>query len=214
MTTVFLCTFFIGFGLTVISALLGAIDASGAGLHGDSGGLHAGDGGLHMDPGGLHAGDGGGGHAGHLDHAHGHAATVSPMNFQSAVAFLMGFGGVGYLATAVGVPGLLLILALAAGGGLAAAWLILSWLRFLIRGERPLEPTSYEGTVGRLTVGIRQGGTGEILYTDHGTRTVLAARSSDGGPIPRGTQVVILRYARGVAYVQPLQDRAEEKGGV
>jgi hypothetical protein len=191
MTTLFLYTFFVGFSLTLISALLGAVHLGGqAGSHGgDLGhGAHAGD---------LGHGDGG---------AHGDTASVSPVNFQTLVAFLMGFGGMGYLIALLTPALLALALLLAIAGGIGTSWLIYHWLRFLVRGERPMEPTAYVGLVGRLTLGIREGGTGEIIYTVAGTRTVLAARSVEGTAIPKGEQVVVLRYEKGIAYVQPLHE--------
>lgn len=181
MSTVFLYTFFVGFGLTVISALLGAVDA------------------------GL---DHGHGHGGDLSHGHPSSdiSTVSPINFQTVVAFLMGFGGAGYVALRFGWAGYMVALPAAVAGGLATGSLIYKWLRFLVRGERPLGPTDYVGVVGRLTVGIRQDGTGELVYTLHGTRMVMGARSAEGVPLPRGTEVVIMRYEKGIAYVQPLRE--------
>lgn len=184
MSTVFLITFFVGLGLTLVSVVLGAIDLSGLG-HGAG-----------------HAGDLGHSHGAHGD-AGGHAASVSPVNFQTLVAFLMGFGGVGYLVSRYPVAGLLLAVPAAVGGGLCTGWLILKWLKFLVRGERPMPPSNYLGVVGKLTVGIREGGTGELVYTLHGTRMVTAARSGDGRPIAKGQQVVVLRYEKGMAYVEP-----------
>jgi hypothetical protein len=215
MTTLFLYMFFVGFGLTLVSALLGMLDLSGLG--------HVGHGG---DLSGTHVGDlGHGGHAGHIGHgahaghagdlSHGgdvteghgaHAATVSPINFQTLVAFVTGFGGFGYLASHYGSWVLALVLLLAAAGGLAMAWVIFRWMKFIVSGERPLPPTSYIGVVGTLTLGIREGGTGELVYTQSGTRTVVAARSLTGRPIPKGDQVVVLRYENGFAYVQPWQE--------
>lgn len=193
MPTVFLYTFFVGFGLTVISALLGAVDA---GLdHGHGGDLS----------------HGGGGDLSHHGHSHGDVSTVSPINFQTIVAFLMGFGGVGYVALGLGSMGYLVAIPLAVAGGLGTGTLIFKWLRFLVRGERPLGPTEHVGVVGRLTVGIRQGGTGEMVYTLHGTRMVTGARSADGTAVPRGTEVVVLRYAKGIAYVQPLREPVGEE---
>ncbi|HWI53561.1 MAG TPA: hypothetical protein VNT01_15570 [Symbiobacteriaceae bacterium] len=203
MSTVFLITFFVGFGLTVISVVLGAIDLSGLG-HG------AGHGGI---DGGVQAGHGDAGDLGHGAHgdASGHAASVSPVNFQTLVAFLMGFGGVGYLVSRYPVAGLLLAIPAAIGGGTLTGWLILKWLRFLVRNERPMLPSNYLGVVGKLTVGIRDGGTGELVYTLHGTRMVTAARSSDGRPIAKGQQVVILRYEKGMAYVEPFTELMDDR---
>lgn len=205
MTTLFLVTFFVGFGLTIVSALLGAVDA-GAG-HGHGGDVGQGGAG--------HAGDLGhgssAGHAGDLSHggvdAHGSDTThntgsVSAVNFQTIVAFLMGFGGVGYLATRFGLLFYIIAFPLAIAGGVAVATLIFRFMRFLKRGELPMAPTSYVGLVGTLTLGIRQGGTGEMVYTQHGSRQVTAARSESGVPIPSGQEVVVLRYEKGVAYVQ------------
>ncbi|HYF92813.1 MAG TPA: hypothetical protein VD969_11270 [Symbiobacteriaceae bacterium] len=204
MSTVFLITFFVGFGLTLVSVVLGAIDASGLGHGaGDAGGAHAGD----LSHGGVHAGDAGA-NAGDLSHgAHGdtggHVASVSPVNFQTLVAFLMGFGGVGYLVGRTPVAGLLLAIPAAVAGGAVTGWLILKWQRFLVRGERPMPPSNYLGVVGKLSVGIREGGTGELVYSLHGTRMVTAARSTDGRPLAKGEQVMVLRYEKGVAYVEP-----------
>lgn len=194
MSTVFLITFFVGFGLTLVSLVLGAIDASGIG-HGAG---HASD----LGHGGLQAGDAGA-HGGDLGHGHGGIATVSPVNFQTLVAFLMGFGGIGYVVNRIGVAGLLLAIPAAIAGGAVTGWLILKWLRFLVRGERPMPPSNYLGVVGRLTVGIREGGTGELVYTLHGTRMVTAARSADGKPLAKGQQVMVMRYEKGIAYVEP-----------
>ncbi|HWI62557.1 MAG TPA: hypothetical protein VNT75_12000 [Symbiobacteriaceae bacterium] len=202
MTTVFLITFFVGFGLTLVSLVLGAIDASGVGHGAGHGGVHAGDAGAHvgdLSHGGAHSGDLSHGHA----HADGGAASVSPVNFQSLVAFLMGFGGVGYLMIRGGIVGLLLAIPVAVAGGTATGWLILKWLRFLVRGERPMPPSNYLGVVGKLSVGIREGGTGELIYTLHGTRMVTAARSSDGRSLMKGQSVMVIRYEKGIAYVEP-----------
>ena len=150
LATFFLYTFLVGAGLTVVSFLLGMVDVSGLG--------HLGHG--HIDAGAHgHGGDfGHGGHAGHAGDvssahgdtgAHGHAATVSPVNFQTLVAFMVGFGGVGYATVEYGWPFWLAVLPLAVAGGVATGWVVLQFMRFLARGERPLAPTSYVGLVGR-----------------------------------------------------------------
>jgi hypothetical protein len=62
------------------------------------------------------------------------------------------------------------------------------------------------GTIARVLSPIRARGTGEIMYVKGGTRQVAAARSIDGEPIARGTEVVIVRYELGIAYVHPWDD--------
>lgn len=186
MTSLFLYTFFVGFGLTLVSVILGVVDIGG------DGGADGGD---------LSHGHGHG-HGHHHGHLAGKIATISPINFQTIVAALTGFGGMGYLVTTMGMAGLLIPLVAAIGGGVFTAWLIFKFQRFLVKGERPMGPTSYIGIVGKLTLPIREGGTGEIVYTQQDSRMVSAARSHDGRPIERGEEVVILRYEKGVAYVQ------------
>lgn len=209
MTTVFLVLFLVGFGLTAVSAVLGSLHVGGHGGHdfGHGGGHDFGHGAGHDFGHGGHDLAHGSGDAGHGDTSHAHAgASVSAVNYQTLVAFCMGFGGVGYIVSRWGLVGLVLAIPLAAAGGVAAAWLIYRFLKLLVRGERELPPTSYVGVVGQLTVPIREGGTGEIVYSQNDVRQVTAARSSNGTAIARGEQVVILRYDQGVAYVQRWQE--------
>jgi hypothetical protein len=60
--------------------------------------------------------------------------------------------------------------------------------------------------VARVSDEIRAGGTGEILFSQADARRSAAARSESGIPIARGTEVVVLRYAHGIAYVSPLEE--------
>ena len=45
-------------------------------------------------------------------------------------------------------------------------------------------------------------GTGEIIYSQEGTRRTCGARSEDGKPIAKGTEVLVTRYQKGIAYVR------------
>ena len=53
------------------------------------------------------------------------------------------------------------------------------------------------------------GGTGELVYSQEGTRRVAGARSEDGAPIPKGSEVIVTRYEKGIAYVRPWEDPME-----
>jgi hypothetical protein len=59
-----------------------------------------------------------------------------------------------------------------------------------------------QGVVGRVSSTILPGGTGEIVYSLGGTRHADGARSETAEQLERGTEVVILRMEKGIAYVE------------
>jgi hypothetical protein len=132
-------------------------------------------------------------------------ASVSPFNPPSIAAFLAWFGGTGYLLTRFSVlwVGLALVLAVIAGliGG---AIIFLFLTKILMSDQEFLDPADFEmvGVLGKLSVPIREGGTGELIYSQMGTRRVCGARSDDGSAVAKGVEVVVTRYERGIAYVQ------------
>jgi hypothetical protein len=58
------------------------------------------------------------------------------------------------------------------------------------------------GVLGRVTCPIREGGIGEMTFSQQGRRSATPVRSEDGAPIPKGVEVVVTRYEKGVAYVR------------
>ena len=152
--------------------------------------------------------------------AGGHQDGIGPLNLSAVLAFVAWFGGVGYLARhglGLGAP-LSALAGVAAGVAIGAAvW----WLVGKILGpnDRALDPEDYRlpGTLARVTSTIRNGGTGEVVYEQGGVRQVSAARAVDGAALPRGTEVVILECAHGIALVEPwssfLGDRHAELAG-
>jgi hypothetical protein len=163
--------------------------------------------------------------AGHSGGAHGanqtaHASQaergsgVSPFNPPSIAAFLAWFGGTGYLLTRfsslwVGMGLMLSVVSGLIGGGII--FLFLS--RVLISDEETMDPADYEmvGVLGKLSVSIREGGTGELIYSQGGTRRVCGARSEDGSAIAKGTEVVVTRYDKGLAYVRLWSEMSGEE---
>jgi len=95
-------------------------------------------------------------------------------------------------------------------GGVAGAailWAVL--FKLLLPRERVLsgEDTEMAGVLAQVSDAIRDSnGTGEIIYSQTGTRRAAAARSEDGRAIERGTEVVVIRYERGIAYVRRWDD--------
>ena len=149
------------------------------------------------------------GQAGHHD-----SGSVSPFNPPTIAAFLAWFGGTGYLLTRfsalrVGIELLVSILVGLVGG--AIVFFFLS--RVLMSDEENMDPADYDmvGVLGKLCVGIREGGTGELLYSQMGTRRVCGARSEDGAPIAKGTEVVVTRYEKGIAYVRLWSEMSGEE---
>ena len=150
----------------------------------------------------AHVGQGGHGNAG-----------ASPWNAIGLTAFVAWFGGVCYLALAGWQLAAWTSLLLAAAAGLAGWWLVFLFFgRVLAKGEKSMDPDDYrlEGTVARVTVPIAAGRTGEIQYSKAGVRHSDGARSLDGAEIARGEEVVIVRYERGIAHVQPWRTFVEE----
>jgi hypothetical protein len=159
----------------------------------------------HLHSGHLHLGHSHAGHT-HAPHASGRDASISPLNGFTLMAFLCWFGGTGYLMSRfTGVLGLG-VFAVAVISGIAGAAIIFWFLaRVLLPNERVLtaEDTEITGVLARVSSPIREGGTGEIAYSQGGARRAAAARSDAGAPIARDVEVVVLRYERGIAYVRP-----------
>ncbi len=138
----------------------------------------------------------------------GHAArsgTVSPLNPPSIAAFLAWFGGTGYLLTRFSALWVGLALSLSVIAGLVGGAIIFLFLtKVLMSDQEYLDPADFEmvGVLGRLSVPIREGGTGELIYSQMGTRRVCGARSEGGTAIVKGTEVVVTRCEKGIAYVR------------
>ena len=139
---------------------------------------------------------------------------VSPFNFVSLAAFLAWFGGTGFLLTRYSSVWFALGLVLAILAGLVGAAIVFLFLtKVLMSREENLDPADFEmvGVLGKLSNPIREGGTGEIIYSQAGTRRTCGARSDEGVAIAKGTEVVVTRYEKGIAYVRLWEDMAGEK---
>lgn len=162
-----------------------------------------------------------GAHGVHLPHGHGvgqsgssssGSATIPWWNAFSVMVFLCWFGAAGYLMTRYGTLVASAVFALAAVCGLAGGAVVFWFLaRVLMQHERELtaDETAVAGAVGRVSATIRAGGTGEILYEQLGARRSVPARAEEGQPIPRGEEVFVVRYEKGIAYVRRWEDLPE-----
>jgi hypothetical protein len=182
----YLVCFLVGFILSALSFLFGHAH------------IHVG----HVHGAHFHTADGG---------AHGHGHGVSFFNVATMTGFLAWFGGAGYLLTRYAPLWVWLVLAGAVLAGLTGGGLIFWFLVRLAATEQPLDPADYEliGALGKLSANIRAGGTGEMIFLQQGARKAVGARSEDGAAIPKGTEVVITRYEKGIAYVRRWDELAE-----
>jgi membrane protein implicated in regulation of membrane protease activity len=183
----YLLCFLVGFSLSVISFLAGAVH-------------------VHL-PFNMHFpfhGHGGGVHAGHHGGSGGHGGHISWFNAFTVLAFLAWFGGTGYILTRKSHLVALVSLSIAVVAGLAAAWLVFRFMSRLMKETGEMFDWDYrhEGSVGTVSMSIRPNGTGEVIFEQHGIRRSAGARSEDGSAIDKGTEVVISRYEKGIAYVK------------
>ncbi len=145
--------------------------------------------------------------------SHGHGRHISPFNFITATAFLAWFGGTGYLLTRFSGVWFVTGLGLAVVSGLVGGTIVFLFLsRVLISQEESMDPADYEmtGVLGRVSVSIRESGTGEIIYSQAGTRRTCGARGVDGAAVAKGTEVMVTRYEKGIAYVRPWSEVSGE----
>lgn len=199
----YLVCFAVGFCFSLLSFLAG-----GARWH------------LHLPH--LPHGTGGGGPIGHAPISAGHAAggaaahgaapkagarggEVSPFNFVTFTAFLAWFGGIGFLLSRFSSLWFLMGLGIALISGIGGASIVYLFIgKVLTSREENMDSADYEmvGVLGRISNPIRQGGTGEIIYSQAGTRRTCGARSEDGSAIAKASEVVVTRYENGIAYVR------------
>jgi membrane protein implicated in regulation of membrane protease activity len=193
----YLLCFLVGFALSVLSFLAGAVNFH-LPFH------------IHLPFHGAHHAGGfsGGGHA------HGVGAKIGAVksgghiswfNASTLLAFLAWFGGVGYILTKhshfVGIT----ILGFALLAGLFAGLIVFQFMARVVKAtSTPMLEWDYrvEGTVGTVSMAIRENGTGEVIFEQNGARKSTGARSEDGTSLPKGVEVVIARYDDGIAYVK------------
>lgn len=193
----YLACFVIGLALTMISLAAGSIH------------LHI----PHFHFGHGHHGGAGFGRIGVRSAGpHGAHAQVPIVNFATVVAFLAWFGATGYLLTHFHPVQIAIGFALAVLGGLTGAAIVFWFLAKLVAHDDTMQSADYDmiGVLGKITVPIRAGGTGEIVYSQMGRRFCAAARNENDTAIAKGTEVVVTRYEHGVAYVKLWDELAGE----
>jgi membrane protein implicated in regulation of membrane protease activity len=130
---------------------------------------------------------------------------MSWFNASTILAFLAWFGGVGYILTKHSHLMATAILGFALLAGFFAGMAVFQFMVRVVKAtSTPMLDWDYrvEGTVGTVSMSIRENGTGEVIFEQNGARKSTGARSEDGTSLPKGTEVVIARYDDGIAYVK------------
>ena len=203
----YLVCFVTGFALSVLAVLSSGIRLHIPHLphgHGPIGG-GAGHAPAAGDCSGLHPAPGGKLASAKVAGSHSSHTQVSPFNFVTFTAFLAWFGGIGFLLQRYESFWFVTALLLAILGGLIGGGIVYFFFaKVLTSPDEAMDPADYEmvGVLGKTSLPIREGGTGEIIYSQAGTRRTCGARSENGAPIERGAEVVVTRYERGIAYVR------------
>ena len=116
------------------------------------------------------------------------------------------FGLIGYLLKNMANLGSLFASVTGLIVGIIGAVLVTIVMRRLMGrddGELTAESSDLIGTLATVSLPIRAGGIGEIIYTKGvGGRKSIGARSIDGEAISRDAEVVIIGYEKGIAQVQ------------
>jgi hypothetical protein len=186
----YLISFLVGFGLSALALLAGSVHMPHLDMH------H-----LHLSNAHVHT------HAGH-------GADLPWFNFGTIAAFLAWFGGTGYILDRYYSVWIVITLGVATLSGIGGAAIVFWFLvKVLMSREAALDAADYDmvGVLGRLSIAIRNGGTGELIYSQEGTRRVTGARSDEGIAIPKGVEVMVTRYEKGIAYVRPWEDPVEQE---
>jgi membrane protein implicated in regulation of membrane protease activity len=148
----------------------------------------------------------------HLHHGGGHLGGA--FNMGTISAFLLWFGAAGYVVTRFETWWFIWGLLLSAFLGLVGASMVFWFIaRVLMHGDVPLDQADYDmiGVLGRVTCTVRQGGTGEMIFSQQGRRSATPIRSEDGCAIAKGAEVIVTRYERGIAYVRGFDELDREE---
>lgn len=191
----------------------------------------------HAD-GGAHGGHANGAHAAHAGQADGahtgqeltpasaatamgdllasaRGALLGALNINTLLIFLLLFGLIGFLLRVGGWPvGLSLLLAAPVGvAGAIAGNLVLAKLFYENEaGELSARSSMIEGRLGTVSIAIRPGGIGEVIFPgEAGARQSMGARAEDeAATIAVETEVVVTGVENGIATVQPWNVLLEE----
>lgn len=119
----------------------------------------------------------------------------------SVSAFLLGFGGAGFLSS----DRLFLALPIAAVTGGVLSALTIALFRRLVGGEGvAMAGGTIVGTPCRVSLAIPANGVGAVAYHAEGKRHTVPARAADDAALSPDTKVLITDLRKGVALVEEI----------
>jgi len=122
--------------------------------------------------------------------------SVSPLSPITIASFITAFGGIGVIASQFFKIDPRWSLVWATGGAVVLSGLMfLFYSQFLIRSQGSSEVRASEliGLPAEVSVPIGEGATGQVAYNTKAGRMLSMAKAVDGGEIPRGQLVKIVR---------------------
>jgi Ca2+/Na+ antiporter len=136
------------------------------------------------------------------------------LSLSGLLVFLVWFGGAGFVFVSVNVSEFLASVLAAVCGcvGYVAVVLVLNQALTEPDAIAHEHESEFTGVIGRVCQPILAANTGEIVFSKDGVRRVIPARSPSGSQLGLDTQVVILRIAHGVAYVEDVDRVLAEAG--
>jgi membrane protein implicated in regulation of membrane protease activity len=199
LNCVYFVLFGVGLGYAIIAGLLGGlshIDLPGIDIDIPGIELHPGEPDIHLELPFAHS----------INHDVDHPEVgLSPLSPITIATFITTFGGVGLILNNLTAINPVLGLFLSALSGLALAGMVfLAYTRLLVAAQGSSEVRIGElvGLVAEVIAPIPAGKIGEVAFVARGTRMRSPARSEDGGAIPRGAMVEIVKEAGNVVIVR------------
>jgi hypothetical protein len=137
------------------------------------------------------------------------------LNLSALIVFVTWFGAAGYAVSWFGMNGVWSLLPAFVFGLVGYAAVMLFLFKVLLPSDSaPMSEVDDDlnGMVARVSSPIFGQGVGEVIYLKNGVRRAMAARSYDGKPFLKDAKVVILKYERGVVFVDDLDKLLVDAG--
>jgi membrane protein implicated in regulation of membrane protease activity len=206
LTTAYVALAVIGCGYVLVSAFVGHLGNGGDGGHEHA--AHGADAQYGIDGSGHGAVS-----AGAASAAEFHFPFFSPLALFTFMGALGAFGLIARVGAGLADwPSLAVAVPAAAATSYGATWL--GWRLFTgATGSSEIRDADLAGAEGEVITPIPSGGLGEVAVMVRGQRFAAPAREAEGGELPRGTGVRVVRAMGSTLVVQRLAGGGGQSGG-